>query len=121
MDQAKVLLAATLFPDQKPAKFDLLLSILVSCTVKPGEAPPPAFEPLQPLSRDPIDFGNEGEEEIRRFMWIWIQIRKTREVLYSLRPRTCMHNLLDYIYYSPLNCNRRLALNASKGSNLSLV
>ena len=64
MDQVKVPPAATLSQDQEPAKDDPPLSSPVPSTTRSDERPPPASEPLQPNSWNPISFvGDEDEEE----------------------------------------------------------
>ena len=63
MDQVKVPPAATLSQDQEPDK-ELSLSNPVPSTTRSDERPPPASEPLQPPSWNPMTFvGDEDEEE----------------------------------------------------------
>ena len=64
MDQVRAPPAATLSQNQEPTKDDLPLSNPVSSTIKSNERPPPAPEPHQPPSWNPITFvGDEDEEE----------------------------------------------------------
>ena len=64
VDQVKVPSAPTRPPDEEPAKVDLPFSNLASSTIRSDKGSPPASEPLQPPSWNPINFvGDEDEEE----------------------------------------------------------
>ena len=125
-DQAKIPPATTLLQDQEPVKDVLPLSTPVASTIRSDEKTPPASEFLQPPYWNPITFGDEDEEDeeipsINMDSDSDQEDRTTRKNSYIPSDPACVCLIyIDYIYYSPLNCGGRLALNASKASSLSL-